>query len=425
MANYQAPRGTYDCSYEDAFRMEEIVDLLKSLARVYGYAPIYTPTFESTALFARSAGEDSDIVTKEMYNFTDKSGRDMCLRPEFTAGVMRAIVTEKLYATRDLPLKLYYFGSAFRYERPQAGRYREFRQFGIENVGVSSPYSDAETVLFGYHALELLGFSNVVLKINSIGDKESRDLYRSALREFFTDKIDGMCEDCRRRLELNPLRILDCKVKEDRAIISGAPKMGDYLNEKSKKYFQSVLSILDEEGIDYQVDPSLVRGLDYYSHTVFEFHCIGDSGANLGAICGGGHYDHLLEDVGGPELSSVGLAFGIERLNLLKENDDRLSELDVYAISMNEENTGEVFSLVQNLRLNGFRAEMTFGKKSLSSALKVALRKKARFALIVGEEEIQKDTVQVKNLSTHAQEEVNIGEIVDYLDREIGKEQEE
>lgn len=425
MANYQAPRGTYDCAYEDAFRMEEIVELLKSLARVYGYVPIYTPTFESTALFARSAGEDSDIVTKEMYSFTDKSGRDMCLRPELTAGVMRAIVTGKFYATRDLPLKLYYFGSAFRYERPQAGRYREFRQFGIENVGVNSPYSDAETILFGYHALKLLGFSDVVLKINSIGDGESRNRYRSALRDFFADKIDAMCPDCHRRLELNPLRILDCKVEEDRKIIADAPKMGDYLNEKSKEYFQSVLNILDAEGLAYEVDASLVRGLDYYSHVVFEFHSRDENGKNLGAIGAGGHYDHLLREVGGPELSSVGLAFGIERLNLLKKDDASSSGLDLYVIAMNEANIGSAFSLIQHLRLNGFRAEMSFERKSLSSALKVALRKNARFALIIGETEIQNGSVQVKNLSTHDQAEVRIDDLVGYLDGEIEKEQEE
>ena len=235
MASYQPQRGTYDAYYEDALNIEKIVEILKSISKTYGYNPIHTPIYESTSLFTRSVGESSDIVTKEMFNFLDKSGRDICLRPELTAGVMRAIVSNKLYATRDLPLKLSYFGSAFRYERPQAGRYRQFNQFGVENVGVNSPYSDAETIIFGYNALKMLGFPHVILKINSIGDKESRDAYRSELKKYFADKIECMCDDCKRRFDLNQLRIMDCKIKEDQEIVKSAPKMGDFLNEESKK----------------------------------------------------------------------------------------------------------------------------------------------------------------------------------------------
>ena len=251
MANYQLQRGTYDAYYEDALNIEKIVSILKRISKSYGYAPIHTPMYEQTALFARSAGETSDIVTKEMFNFLDKSGRDICLRPELTAGVMRAIVTNKLYATKDLPLKLSYYGSAFRYERPQAGRYRQFNQFGIENVGATSYLNDAETIIFGYNSLKILGFPHIILKINSIGDEESRNAYRTALKEFFQNKIENMCPDCKRRFETNPLRILDCKVKEDQEIIKDAPKMSDYLNETSKEYLNNILKVLDEQGVEY------------------------------------------------------------------------------------------------------------------------------------------------------------------------------
>ena len=358
-----------------------------------------------------------------MFNFLDKSGRDICLRPELTAGVMRAIVSNKLYATRDLPLKLSYFGSAFRYERPQAGRYRQFNQFGVENVGVNSPYSDAETIIFGYNALKMLGFPHVILKINSIGDKESRDAYRSELKKYFADKIECMCDDCKRRFDLNPLRILDCKIKEDQEIVKSAPKMGDFLNEESKKYFQSILTLLDQQQVEYQIDDTLVRGLDYYSHVVFEYHFISEDGTNLGAIGAGGHYDNLVKEVGGPQLSSVGLAFGIERLNLLLkeiniDNYEKL-DLDVYLIYMDEQYKSEVFNLCQHLRNNGFKCDMSFERKSLGASFKIATRKNAKFAIIIGEDEINNQTLKLKNLLTQEQIDVNLNQIVEVLDEKL------
>jgi histidyl-tRNA synthetase len=385
MANYQLQRGTYDAYYEDALNIEKIVSILKRISKSYGYAPIHTPMYEQTALFARSAGETSDIVTKEMFNFLDKSGRDICLRPELTAGVMRAIVTNKLYATKDLPLKLSYYGSAFRYERPQAGRYRQFNQFGIENVGATSYLNDAETIIFGYNALKILGFPHIILKINSIGDEESRNAYRTALKEFFQNKIENMCPDCKRRFETNPLRILDCKVKEDQEIIKDAPKMSDYLNETSKEYLNNILRVLDEQQVEYEIDDTLVRGLDYYSHVVFEYHFITENGTSLGAVGAGGHYDNLLREVGGPQLSSVGLAFGVERLNLLlKEiNPEEYAkvELDAYLICLGKENLDKVFSLCTTLRNNGFNVDMSFENKSMGASFKIATRKNAKFTI--------------------------------------------
>lgn len=423
MANYQLQRGTYDAYYEDALNIEKIVSILKRISKSYGYAPIHTPMYEQTALFARSAGETSDIVTKEMFNFLDKSGRDICLRPELTAGVMRAIVTNKLYATKDLPLKLSYYGSAFRYERPQAGRYRQFNQFGIENVGATSYLNDAETIIFGYNSLKILGFPHIILKINSIGDEESRNAYRTALKEFFQNKIENMCPDCKRRFETNPLRILDCKVKEDQEIIKDAPKMSDYLNETSKEYLNNILKVLDEQGVEYEIDDTLVRGLDYYSHVVFEYHFITENGTSLGAVGAGGHYDNLLREVGGPQLSSVGLAFGVERLNLLlKEiNPEEYAkvELDVYLICLGKENLDKVFSLCTTLRNNGFNVDMSFENKSMGASFKIATRKNAKFALIIGENEIANNIVKLKDLNTQEQCDVALENLVEVLDEKL------
>ncbi len=423
MANYQLQRGTYDAYYEDALNIEKIVSILKRISKSYGYAPIHTPMYEQTALFARSAGETSDIVTKEMFNFLDKSGRDICLRPELTAGVMRAIVTNKLYATKDLPLKLSYYGSAFRYERPQAGRYRQFNQFGIENVGATSYLNDAETIIFGYNSLKILGFPHIILKINSIGDEESRNAYRTALKEFFQNKIENMCPDCKRRFETNPLRILDCKVKEDQEIIKDAPKMSDYLNETSKEYLNNILKVLDEQGVEYEIDDTLVRGLDYYSHVVFEYHFITENGTSLGAVGAGGHYDNLLREVGGPQLSSVGLAFGVERLNLLlKEiNPEEYAkvELDAYLICLGKENLDKVFSLCTTLRNNGFNVDMSFENKSMGASFKIATRKNAKFALIIGENEIANNIVKLKDLNTQEQCDVSLENLVEVLDEKL------
>lgn len=426
MANYQPQRGTYDAYYDDALNMEKIVYVLRHIASTYGYSPIHTPTYESTALFARSAGESSDIVTKEMFNFVDKSGRDICLRPELTAGVMRAIVTNKLYATKDLPLKLSYYGSAFRYERPQAGRYREFNQFGIENVGATTYFSDAETIMFGYNALKILGFPHIILKINSIGDEESRNNYRKALKDYFETKIDNMCPDCKRRLETNPLRILDCKVKEDQELIKDAPKMNDYLNESSKEYFKNIITLLDNHGIEYEIDDTLVRGLDYYSHVVFEYHYILEDGTSLGAVGAGGHYDNLVKEVGGPQLSSVGLAFGVERLNILlkqiRPEEYEKPEIDCYLITLGSENISNVFELCQKLRAYGFKCDMLFENKSMGASFKVATRKNAKFAIIVGEEEIKNRIVKLKDLSTQEQIDVNVDEIIEVLDEKLMEE---
>ncbi|MBE6142874.1 MAG: histidine--tRNA ligase [Erysipelotrichaceae bacterium] len=418
MANYQPQRGTYDAFYGDALNIEKITKVLKDIASSYAYYPIHTPIYESTELFTRSAGESSDIVTKEMFDFLDKGGRHISLRPEVTAGVMRAIVTNKLYATKDLPLKLQYFGPAFRYDRPQAGRYRQFNQFGVEQVGVTNAYEDAETIIMGYDCLKKLGFPHIILKINSIGDLESRANYKEALKEYFKDKIDNMCADCKHRFETNPLRILDCKVPSDQELVKDAPKMGNYLNEASQTRFDEVLSILDKAGVEYEVDPTLVRGLDYYSHVVFEFHFISNEGTNLGALGGGGHYDNLLKEVGGPKLSSVGFAFGIERLNsLLKEispDTYEVEKLDAYLVTLGEVKE-KAFEIATQLRRNNIDVDMGFASKSMKAQIKIALRKNAKYIVIIGEDEVKNDLYQLKNLETQEQVSLNVEQIINKL----------
>ena len=415
MANYQPQRGTYDAFYGDALNIEKITKILKDIASSYAYFPIHTPIYESTELFTRSAGESSDIVTKEMFDFLDKGGRHISLRPEVTAGVMRAIVTNKLYATKDLPLKLQYCGPAFRYDRPQAGRYRQFNQFGVEQVGVTTAFEDAETIIMGYECLKRLGFPHVILKINSIGDLESRANYKVALKEYFKDKIDGMCSDCKHRYETNPLRILDCKVPQDQELVKDAPKMGNYLNEPSQARFDEVLSILDKAGVEYEVDPTLVRGLDYYSHVVFEFHFISSEGTNLGALGGGGHYDNLLKEVGGPELSSVGFAFGIERLNsLLKEISPESYEtdyIDAYIVTLGEVKE-KAFEIATTLRRNYLKVDIGFTGKSMKAQIKIALRKNAKYLVIIGEDEIKNELYQLKNLETQEQVSLSVEDII-------------
>ena len=416
MAIILPQRGTYDAYYDDALNIEKIENTIGKIAHNFGYTPIIIPMYEAVELFSRSAGESSDIVTKEMFDFVDKGGRHIALRPELTAGVMRAIVTNKLYANYDLPLKLSYCGPAFRYERPQAGRFRQLTQFGIENVGVTTPNEDAEAIILGYTITKKLGFDHVILKINSIGDLASRDAYRDALREYFKDKISSMCPDCQRRFEINPLRILDCKVPEDQEIAKGAPKMGDYLNDESRARFNEILSILDKNNIEYEIDDTLVRGLDYYSHIVFEFHYISENGTNLGAIGAGGHYDNLVKEVGGPELSSVGFAFGIDRLNaLLKEISPETyakPSLDAYVMYMGDIAKDKACEVVNLLRNDDISSDINYCNKSFKAAFKIALRKNARYAVIIGEDEVNKNVYQLKNLETQEQVEVTYEELV-------------
>ena len=405
-------KGTHDIIGDEAEMYSFYEYDCRLMAELFGYKEIRTPIIEHTPLFLRSVGESSDIVTKEMYTFDDKGGRSLTLRPELTAGVMRSIVSNKLHANADLPLKYFYCGPCFRYERPQAGRYRQFHQFGVETVGVSSYLSDVEVIILGKRILESLGIDKVKVLINSLGDEESREAYRKALKEYFAKHIDKMCGDCKRRFEINPLRILDCKVPEDQEFIAGAPKMKDYLSDAAKLYMDNVEDALKKAGIDFEVDDNLVRGLDYYTGVVFEYHMEDD---DIGAIGAGGHYKNLLKEVGGPDLEGVGLSFGLERLHYVftKYHEERpQSGPDFYLMPMNDEAVDLAFSLADILRSNGFAAEMNYEPKSFKSSFKIAERKRSKFAIIIGEDEIAKKQITVKNLKTQEQSSVNTDDML-------------
>lgn len=412
-------KGTHDIIGYEALLYTEIEERCKAIASFFGYDEIRTPILEHTPLFLRSVGESSDIVHKEMYTFEDKGGRSVTLRPEMTAGVMRSIVSNKLYVEADLPLKYFYLGPCFRYERPQAGRYRQFHQFGVECVGAPSAYLDAEAINLGCHCFSAVRIP-VRVKINSLGDEESRNNYRAALKDYFSKYIDQMCDDCKRRFELNPLRILDCKVPEDIEIVKGAPKLRDYLTDNAKNYLNQVIAILQSYDVEVEIDDNLVRGLDYYTGVVFEYHAkpIKDL-PDVGALGGGGHYAHLLKDVGGPDYEGVGLSLGLERVfhvfNHFNHDLPSLFGLDFYIMPMDEKFVGDCAVLMNQLRFNSFMTDMSYEKKSFKSQFKTALKKKAKFAIIVGEDEWKKGEFTVKNLSNQIQTKVRGEDIINSL----------
>ncbi len=412
-------KGTHDIVADEANLYTMIEQTAMGIAQLHGYKEIRTPVIEHTPLFLRSVGESSDIVNKEMYTFDDKGGRSVTLRPELTAGVMRSIVSNKLYANADLPLKYCYVGPCFRYERPQAGRYRQFNQFGVEAVGAPSCYQDAEVISIGHHLLTGLGLTNIKVLINSLGDEESRANYKEALKAYFSKHIDKMCPDCKRRLETNPLRILDCKVPEDIEIVKKAPRMTDYLSDASKAYLDRVITILKGVGIETEIDTNLVRGLDYYTGVVFEYHFAKTDGIdNVGALGGGGHYANLLAEVGGPKYEGIGLAMGIERLAYIIKNVVNPSTnigCDFYIMGMTEDIIAQNFVLADLLRVSGFIIETNYEVKSISSLIKTALRKNAKFAIIVGEDELAKKEVAVKNLKTQDQTFVKLEDLENVL----------
>ena len=424
--SYHNVKGTKDIYNSEAKAYQYVENLMSAVADIYGYSEMRPPILEHTEVFTRSVGESSDVVRKEMYTFFDKGERSLTLRPEFTAGIMRVITQNKLYATQDLPIKVFYNGPVFRYERPQLGRYRQFNQFGVECLGGTNYLHDVEVIALGYTILSSLGLEGVKIKINSLGDAASRDAYRQALKDYFKDKIDNMCEDCKARFETNPLRILDCKVPEDQEVVKGAPKMFDFLSLESKERFDKVLSALEEMEIPFGVDESLVRGLDYYSETVFEYHLISDKGLDYGAIGGGGHYADLIKEFGGPALEGIGFSFGVERVISLLEDNNLIekdeSSCDLYVIPLNAECQPTAMSLVTYLRCESYRADINLEGGKMPAQIKRALRKGAKYALIIGEDEINNETIIVKDLANNSQESVPFDDLLDYLDAKQGDE---
>ena len=401
-------KGTHDIIAEEANAFNYIENLLKQISELFGYNEVRPPVMEYSELFVRGVGESSDVVRKEMYTFLDKGDRSITLRPEFTAGIMRLIVQNKLLATNELPFKAYYTGPVFRYERPQLGRYRQFNQFGVEAVGNDSPEIDVETIALAYTILTSLNLEKVKLKINTIGDDESRENYKKALKAYFADKLDQMCPDCHTRFELNPLRILDCKVPEDQLIVAKAPKMKDYLSNSAKARFDRVLALLDEMQIPYEVDDTLVRGLDYYSEVVYEFHYLSKEGNDYGAIGAGGHYGHLVKELGGPDVSGVGFSFGVERLYSVLKDDNLLppslnNPVEIYVMPMGDVAKPLAMQVATELRVSGYRTDMCFEDVKLGNMFKRAERKGASFAVIIGENEVNNQEVIIKNMASQEQ----------------------
>ena len=404
-------KGTHDIFDKESCEFSYVENVMKQISELFAFSEVRPPVLEHSELFVRSVGESSDVVRKEMYTFQDKGDRYLTLRPEFTAGIARLIVQNKLTNLQELPIKMYYCGPVFRYERPQLGRYRQFIQFGVECIGHNNPIADVDVISLAYTILESLGLKNVTIKINTLGDEESRNNYKVALREFFSKHIDNMCPDCKQRLELNPLRILDCKVPEDQEIVKNAPKMSDYLTPAAKDKFSLVLSLLENMGIPYEVDDTLVRGLDYYSDTVFEFHYKSSKGNNYGAIGAGGHYDKLIKEVGGPDVPGVGFSFGIERIvSVLKDDDlflqDIYNNLNFYVMPLGAQAQASALAICNIIRINGYSADMCFDDIKLGSMFKRAQKKNAKFAVIIGENEITNNRVIIKNMATQEQIEV-------------------
>ena len=414
---YKAPRGTVDILPAQSGKWQELEQLLRTICANYNVKEMRTPIFEHTELFNRAVGDTTDVVSKEMYTFEDKKGRSMTLRPEGTAGIVRAYVENKLYGLPEKLQKIYYMGPMFRYERPQNGRQRQFHQFGVEMLGVESPYVDVECMLMAVTVVEALGLKNIQLHINSLGDQESRDAYRKALQNHFQPVFNELCHDCQVRYEKNPLRILDCKVDKDHPMMKTAPQTIDYLSESAKAHFDKVCALLDDLEIDYVVDPNLVRGLDYYSHTVFEI--ISDD-PKLGAgstVGGGGRYNGLVEELGGPQTPGVGFAFGMERLMIALGDEPQEDEgLDVYIMPLGSEAKDLAMQIITMLRANGFTCDMDQCDRGLKGQFKSADRYHAHFSMIIGEEEVKKEVVNMKCNHSKEQVEVPLENIVEFIE---------
>lgn len=416
----QKPKGTYDVYGDKSKKILYLENLMKNLMETYNYEYVRTPLFESSELFHRGVGETTDIVTKETYDFIDRGERHMTLRPEGTAGVVRSFIENKMYAEVTQPVKCWYYGPMYRYERPQSGRFREFYQFGCEVFGSSNPLNDAEIISIPVNFYRLLGLKGIKVNINSLGDKESREQYRNALIEYFRPHIDELCDDCKCRFEKNPLRILDCKIDKDKEIMKNAPKTIDYLNEESKKHFEDVKKYLDALQIEYKVNTNLVRGLDYYSHTVFEVEASVEGFGSQNVLCGGGRYDNLVENIGGPSTKGVGFAMGIERLLTALEfeniNLNENNNVDVYVIPVDESIKYDASSLVMSLRLNGFKVDMDYMNRNMKSNFKQADRINAKYIIIIGEDEVKTNTLTIKNNKTKEEHKINLEDVVEFLD---------
>ena len=407
MTDLQPVRGTRDLIGEDSRRFHHVVDTARRLAAGYGFEEWSTPIFEDTRVFARSLGDTSDVVMKEMYTFTDRGGDSITLRPEATAGICRALVSNGL--TQSLPQKVFYTGPMFRYERPQKGRYRQFHQIDAELIGVPEPLADAEVIALGWDILTALGVAkDAILEVNTLGDRESRDAYRAALVAHFSAHRDALSEDSRHRLERNPLRILDSKDAADKPFVATAPTIAAHLTEAARTFYEKLKDHLASFGVPFVENPRIVRGLDYYNHTAFEF--VTTALGAQGTVMAGGRYDGLVEEMGGPPTPGVGWAAGVERLSLLLAEPPPAPQ-PVAIIPVGEAAEAAALAVLQALRHAGIRAEMGY-RGNLKRRMEQANKRRARAAVILGDAEIARGVAQLKDLASGEQAEVPLAELV-------------
>ena len=410
------PKGTKDVLPQDSYKWHYVEDVVKGVARSFNIKEIRTPVFEHTELFLRGVGDTTDIVNKEMYTFLDKGERSITLKPEGTAGVARAFIENSLYANPQ-PTKMFYITPVFRYEKPQAGRLREHHQFGIEFYGATSPKADVEVMMVAKSIFDKLGVKDLTLNINSIGCPECRKRYNAALKEYLGSRFDELCETCQERFEKNPLRILDCKVPSCKEIVKDAPVVLDYLCDECKAHHEAVLSMLDKLGVNYVVNPQIVRGLDYYTRTVFEF--VSNNIGAQGTVCGGGRYNNLVEQVGGKPTPAVGFGMGLERLILTLEALNlpvgEPEVPDVYLIAMGDKAQDEILVLANKLRANGVSAEVDLLDRSFKAQMKYADKVAAKYLVVIGDDELQKGVVNVKEMQSGKESQVELKELVGFF----------
>ena len=406
------PKGMKDVLPNDSYKWQYVEDLFRKTAEKYGFTEIRTPMVEHTELFSRGIGDTTDVVQKEMYTF-EMSERSLTLKPEGTAGVVRSFIENKLY-TEALPAKYYYITPCYRYEKMQKGRQREFHQFVIEIFGSDKMLADAEVILFAYDFLKTVGIEDAKLKINSIGCPKCRGEYRKALQDFLRPKYDQLCETCKSRFEKNPMRILDCKSPADKELVKGAPVMLDYLDDGCRNAFEELKALLDIYGVPYEIDPGIVRGLDYYTKTAFEF--VSDKLGSQSTVCGGGRYDDLIEQLGGPATPGVGFGLGIERLLLILEESGaeikKKSGCDLLICGLGDNAKKEALMLSKALRDNGLRVMIDLMDRGLKAQFKYADRIGARYVVVIGDDELSKGVVSLRDMENSSQKEVSKEELL-------------
>ena len=416
----KAPRGTKDVLPSDVYKWKYVEEKFREVCLKFGFGEIRTPVFEHTELFKRGVGETTDIVQKEMYTFTDNGGRDITLKPEGTAPVVRSFVENKLYADAQ-PTKLFYITPCFRYERPQAGRLRAFHQFGVEVFGAANPSIDAEVISVAMNFFEQLGLMNLDLKINSIGCPKCREEYNQALREYLRQRLDKLCKTCNDRFERNPMRIIDCKNEKCQGELTDTPVILDYICSECKDHFEKLQGYLKSMDINFEIDPTIVRGLDYYNKTAFEI-ISKDIGAQS-TVCGGGRYDGLVEEIGGPSTPGVGFGLGIERLILTLENNNmeipKPRGIDVFMVTIGERADKKAMELAYKLRKNSISVDIDHLNRSIKAQFKYSNKINSSYTIVIGDDELDNDVVSLKNMETGDQQEIKLSQIVEEMQNRI------